>query len=461
MIGKNRMKDNAPKVFLSYDHGQASLVTHIADDLMNNGIDVLFDAWDLAPGEDLYRFMESSVNDPEVDYVLIISDGTYKRKANLRDGSGVSTEALILSPKVYGESKKTKFIPIAAELDENNVALMPTFVSSKLYIDFSLSSKSFDDSMEELLRRIYNEPQKRKPALGQKPDFNKKVDVSLIKLQEFSREIEHSRDLNPRHSVHSYRDDFLPEFLTVFNNWLDSSLETDDLFITQNKMLEANKLFIKTTDNIISENDSLPVSVMTLFFFNMLLATDFNSKNNRNTKNIFAELERYIIFLKVASIYLKNNQLVNLKFLLYFEYPIQSNPNYSIFYPREAFRHVEGNSLLPIVNFIEDNMNRQDFHQFIQVDLLLYYIYKIQKQHRFFWYPLFWGKWKKFNLEFPLLNGLFNIDEANRVSKLFNLEDSKQLFVSLNSLEPIHNDRNWEWFIDFPLPKLFFKMPKI
>jgi hypothetical protein len=59
---------------------------------------------------DKYVFMEQSVNNPEVDKVLIICDKTYANKANNREG-GVVTKQLLYPLKSTGRlHKKSLFL---------------------------------------------------------------------------------------------------------------------------------------------------------------------------------------------------------------------------------------------------------------------------------------------------------------------------------------------------------------
>ena len=108
-----------PKVFISYAWSSEEYrqkVLSFADQLINDGVDVLLDRY-LAPGIDLTAFMESSVNDESVTNVLILMDKVYTEKANKRQG-GVGTETQIISPELYGKVEQTKFIPVLFEREK-------------------------------------------------------------------------------------------------------------------------------------------------------------------------------------------------------------------------------------------------------------------------------------------------------------------------------------------------------
>ena len=86
-----------PTVFISYSHDDSEhkrWVLDLAGHLRANGVDVLIDAWDLSPGDDVPKFMERGVRD--VDRVLMICTEKYTSKANDGEG-GVGYEAMIVT----------------------------------------------------------------------------------------------------------------------------------------------------------------------------------------------------------------------------------------------------------------------------------------------------------------------------------------------------------------------------
>lgn len=98
-----KRKIEHPKVFISYAWGSQEhdeKVITLATNLKGDGVDVVFDKWQLKEGNDTYKFMEKSVLDESITNVLILIDPIYVRKANARDG-GVGTETQIISPEVY------------------------------------------------------------------------------------------------------------------------------------------------------------------------------------------------------------------------------------------------------------------------------------------------------------------------------------------------------------------------
>lgn len=157
-----------PRVFLSYawtDESYQDWVVDLANRLVSSGVDVVFDQWDLEPGQDAFEFMESMVQDPSITHVVMLCNALYTKKANSRKG-GVSTETQIISPKVYGDGKQTKFVPVVVERDENEEACLPTYLGTRLYIDLMRT-----DGFEQLVRHLFGQSKHPKPPLGLRPNF--------------------------------------------------------------------------------------------------------------------------------------------------------------------------------------------------------------------------------------------------------------------------------------------------
>ena len=103
-----------PKVFISYSWTVQEWVVELAQRLVNDGIDTIIDFWNLKPGNDKYKFMESMVTDNTIDFVLIVCDKTYAEKANDRTG-GVGDETVIISSELCGKFKQEKFLSLILE----------------------------------------------------------------------------------------------------------------------------------------------------------------------------------------------------------------------------------------------------------------------------------------------------------------------------------------------------------
>lgn len=133
------MYQNSPKVFISYSwHPEENKqrVEELARRLMDDGVYVVIDIWDLHAGQDKNVYMEQMISDSSVDKVLLICNKDYANKANARQG-GVGIESTIISEEIYSKVDQTKFIPIVFEKDENGNAYKPVFVKSRIHYDLS------------------------------------------------------------------------------------------------------------------------------------------------------------------------------------------------------------------------------------------------------------------------------------------------------------------------------------
>lgn len=154
-----------PRVFISYSHDSAEhkgWVLDFATTLRNRGIDAVLDQWDLKPGDDLPHFMETEL--ASCDYVLMICTDNYVMKANAGEG-GVGYEKMIMTSTLLKTIDSNKVIPI---IRQSGGSLTPTFLNSKLYIDFS-NNEDVEYSLDELLRTLLNSPLYEKPEIGNNP----------------------------------------------------------------------------------------------------------------------------------------------------------------------------------------------------------------------------------------------------------------------------------------------------
>ena len=165
------MNSKIPKVFISYswdNETHQEWVLKLAKKLCENGVDVFFDKYDLRAGRDMNHFMENSVR--ESDRVLLIMTPNYKVKAENRKG-GVGNEVSMIRAEKFNCQETEKFIPIVRL--GNREECTPLFAKSLVDIDMSIED-DFENSFEELLRTIYEEPKNEKPPLGKKPQFAKR-----------------------------------------------------------------------------------------------------------------------------------------------------------------------------------------------------------------------------------------------------------------------------------------------
>lgn len=154
-----------PKVFISYSHDSAEhkeWVLNFATTLRQRGVDAVFDQWDLKPGDDLPHFMESNLTD--ADYAIMVCTRNYVAKANGGTG-GVGYEKMIMTASSLASIESSKVIPIIREKGD---PVVPTFLSTKLYIDFTIDEDN-EYSLDHLLRHLLDAPLYEKPEIGTAP----------------------------------------------------------------------------------------------------------------------------------------------------------------------------------------------------------------------------------------------------------------------------------------------------
>lgn len=154
-----------PKAFISYSHDSQDhkkWALELATRLRNNGIDAILDQFELQPGADLPHFMETHL--ASANKIIMVCTNKYVEKANSGQG-GVGYEKMIITSTLMKNIDEHKIIPI---IRQHGTSEVPTFLRSKLYINFS-KQDDFEFSYDELVRSIHNSPLFEKPAIGNNP----------------------------------------------------------------------------------------------------------------------------------------------------------------------------------------------------------------------------------------------------------------------------------------------------
>lgn len=149
------------KVFISYswsNEEHKEKVIRLAEELVNLGIDVILDEWDLKPGQDKYEFMEQIVTDSSLDKVLIITDRVYAEKANKRQG-GVGAETQIITPSLYEDLGDINlyrlFLRKMRILGKLFYLLMLSHVYILIYLVIKYISKDSNSLLEIYMKNLY------------------------------------------------------------------------------------------------------------------------------------------------------------------------------------------------------------------------------------------------------------------------------------------------------------------
>ncbi len=168
-----------PKVFISYSHDSIThkkWVLDLATRMRNNGIDAIIDQWELQLGDDLPHFMETHLANS--DKIIMVCTENYVEKANNGTG-GVGYEKMIITSNLLKKIDENKIIPIIRQVSTTD---LPTFLKTKLYINFSKVSE-FEFNFDELIRTIHGSPIYKKPPVGNNP-FAKIMDDSNLKVHD-------------------------------------------------------------------------------------------------------------------------------------------------------------------------------------------------------------------------------------------------------------------------------------
>ncbi len=105
---------STPRAFMSYSWDEEShkaWVKSLSARLRGNGVDLTLDRWAVEPGDQLPRFMETSVR--ENDFVVIICTPNYKWRSDNRHG-GAGYEGDIMTGEVFaGKDQRASSFPFS------------------------------------------------------------------------------------------------------------------------------------------------------------------------------------------------------------------------------------------------------------------------------------------------------------------------------------------------------------
>jgi len=206
-----------PRLFISYswstsEHEQ--WVIDLATELVNSGVDVVLDKWDLREGHDSIAFMEKMVTDPSISKVILVCDQVYASKADGRSG-GVGTETQIISAEVYAKQSQDKFVAVIAEKSDAGKPYLPTYYKSRIYVDLSESDR-YAENFEKLLRWIFDKPLYLKPEIGKPPSFIIEPDAPALGTSALAKRV-----IEGIKADKGYARGTLDEYLSLFSEHLE------------------------------------------------------------------------------------------------------------------------------------------------------------------------------------------------------------------------------------------------
>lgn len=156
------------KVFLHYSwdsEAHKEWVLELANRLTADGVDLVFDRYDLHVGSNNLHFMEKIEACQKV--VLVMSKG-YKPKVDSRTGGAGYEYQIITSEIAVKMASNSKCIPVLRDGDSHNS--IPVLLQHFQYIDMR-DDKKFEQLYLELLRAIYDKPLVTRPEVGKKPSW--------------------------------------------------------------------------------------------------------------------------------------------------------------------------------------------------------------------------------------------------------------------------------------------------
>ena len=167
---KSEEEHTPPRAFMSYCWDNEVTALTLAEELRENGIDVILDKWHLKEGQDLNKFMEAHcVGESSADFILVLCSPEYTSKANKREG-GVGKETLILAPDVYENANQEHVLPIIIARDELGNVCRPIYLRDRFYFDLS-DQTTYGTEFAKLVMRLYGQQVHTPPKLGKPPAY--------------------------------------------------------------------------------------------------------------------------------------------------------------------------------------------------------------------------------------------------------------------------------------------------
>ena len=174
--------DGRPEVFISYSYDSQdheNWVKSFVDRLISDGVQVIFDKYDLHLGDKSPHFMETSIN--KCDFILVIVTEQYINKADTRSG-GVGYETDMVAGDLLLQEKKGKVIPVWVKTDYNKV---PEYLKGTMGISIK-NLYSYDSEYEKLYRTITSQELK-KPELGSIKIFDSTEQEKIFDIKELGK----------------------------------------------------------------------------------------------------------------------------------------------------------------------------------------------------------------------------------------------------------------------------------
>lgn len=440
-----------PKAFISYAWGTSDYqmkVLAFATSLINDGVEVLLDKWEISAGNDMNNFMEKSVTDPTVTNVLILLDENYATKANSRSG-GVGTETQIISQQVYSSVDQTKFIPIVFERNVNGEICKPAYLQSRFHYDLS-KEETYDTEYQNLVRALFGIETYKKPEMGSKPSWvEDQITVSPKKVVAYDSLKENKPDVVIEELLFNYLEEIEKRIISYASLKYESNMQLSDYL----KAYEANRE-IRKDYLLLLERASFcrnRTEILGDFFERVANQLEENSSTGFELSKVFI----HELFLYTIAIALKKKSYTDVGYLLGRTYfpsrptlERKSGRSYTLFYSgshhtnldnavkkRDDKNYYSGTAHIWTETIDVDFCSKEDF---IAADLVCYNyaIYGNGYLDDWAWFPVTYIYANEYsNYIVRLGRQLMSREKVNKILKLFNYESQEQLVEKFKEVE--------------------------
>jgi len=160
---------STPKAYIAYSYDNEPFkdwVKEFADKLINMGVEITLDQYDLPLTGNIPEFMEKGII--ESDFVIFLITPGFVNKAKLRKG-GVGYEIKVSAGEIFVKGKARKYIPVLIQVGFDQV---PGFLLGDKAVRIT-DLKNYKEQFIELYAHLTGQALKRKPPLGNIVDIKK------------------------------------------------------------------------------------------------------------------------------------------------------------------------------------------------------------------------------------------------------------------------------------------------
>lgn len=469
-----------PKVFISYSWSSPeheAWVLEFGERLLSDGILVILDKWDLKEGQDKYAFMELMVTDKKINKVLVICDKRYRDKADSRDG-GVGTETQIISKKVYENVEQEKFISIVKDRNDSGEPYLPSYMSSRVYIDLS-TDENYENNYQRLIKILYGQPVLKKPPVGVPPPYITEKSSVELKTAHKTEQVKMAI-LNERKNKNALVSDYFSEFLTSLKDFKvkpDEGEHFDDAVMKNIESLQPLRDdFINFTLNIFKYDDQVNLEELHNFF-EKLISFQFKPVDVTSWREIDYDNYRffcYEIFLYFITALLNLKKYKEISYFINNQYFFRrDNVNDLMHFGPTIFNRyipvldevrknrLKLNRVSITADLIKERANREDFpfDNLIQTDLILHYltVFNVPDDSMQWWFPrcsVYNSHW----VSIDLFERLISKKHFEQIKTLFDVSTKEALKKKMDGyIEALgQNQRGGRYYNDF-----YYRIPKM